>query len=134
MKSLFSTQIRTGRVNVALLLFRVAMGGIMLTHGWPKFQRLVQGDWGFGDPLGIGSELSFILVTIAEFFGSLMVILGLATRVGAFLVSFAMLVAGFIQHAGEPFGSKEKAFLLLTGFLFVFITGAGKFSFDDRIH
>ncbi len=131
-RKIINANLVTSRVHLALLLYRISFGAMMLTHGFPKFQRLVQGNLKFGDPIGIGGELSFVLVVIAEFFGALMVIFGLGTRIGAFLLSFTMIVAGFVRHADDPFSSKEKAFMYLAVFLILLLTGPGKYSIDHK--
>ncbi len=121
-----------GEVNFGLLIFRFAIGGMMLTHGIPKLLRLFEGNLKFGNPLGIGSELSFLLVILAEFVGSLMLIVGFGTRIGALLMGFAMAVAGFIAHFEDPFGRKEKALLYLAACFLIWITGPGRYSLDYR--
>ena len=59
-------------INLALLAVRMVVSIMMLTHGGPKFIRLLDGNLKFGDPIGIGSELSFILIVFAEFFCSIL--------------------------------------------------------------
>ncbi|MCW8803231.1 MAG: hypothetical protein OQK57_02445, partial [Ignavibacteriaceae bacterium] len=54
MKKLFKTRINSTSVNLGLLLLRLSAGGFMLTHGYPKLQRLLSGELRFGDPLGLG--------------------------------------------------------------------------------
>ena len=111
---LFNAEIKPEEVNLALLVFRITVAGMMLTHGFPKFQRLLSGNLRFGDPLGLGSEVSLVLAVIAEFLGSIMIILGLGTRIAALLIGFTMAVAGLVVHADDPFNTKEKAFLYLS--------------------
>jgi len=43
-----------------------------------------------------------------------------------------MLVAGFIVHAADPFGTKEKAFLFSAFFIMIILLGPGKFSIDKK--
>ena len=40
-------------LNVLLLVLRIAVGLLMLTHGWPKFQSLTAGKLDFINPIGI---------------------------------------------------------------------------------
>jgi putative oxidoreductase len=142
----------TGRTDwagsVGLLILRLGIGGYMLTHGWGKLQMVLAGDFAkFGDPIGLGSGLSLVLVTVAEFFCSLLVMAGFATRLAAGPVVFAMAVAAFVVHAGDPWtmgkgaelffsgqakswASKEPALLFLCGFLALMFTGAGRYSVD----
>ncbi len=71
-------------INLALLVVRIAVSSLMLTHGGPKFMRLLDGNLKFGDPIGLGPELSFVLVVFAEFFCSIFIIVGLGTRLAVF--------------------------------------------------
>lgn len=71
---------------------------------------------------------------ILEFFGGLLIMVGLFTRPVAFLVSGQMAVAYFIAHAGRGFwpvmnGGELAAFYAFT-WLFFFAHGAGKYSLD----
>ena len=120
-------------INIALFVLRVATGAAMLTHGWPKFQRLLAGNLKFGDQLGIGSELSFILVVFGEFACSILLILGLLTRFASMPLAFAMLVAFAMAHADDPFSTQEKPFLYFVIFVTLLIAGPGKYSLDQRI-
>jgi len=112
----------------------------MLTHGWRKVQMVWAGDFDkFGDPLGIGSGLSLILVMFAEFVCAILVMLGLATRFAAVPIVIAMCVAAFVVHANDPWtmagGSPSKQPALMYGivFLSLALTGAGKLSLDALI-
>jgi putative oxidoreductase len=125
--------------SVGLLVLRLGIGGFMLTHGWGKLQMVLAGDFDkFGDPLGLGSGLSLVLVTGAEFCCALLVVAGFATRLAAAPIVFTMAVAAFRFHANDPWtlgpgASKEPALLYMTPFLALIFTGAGKFSVDGLI-
>lgn len=134
LKRSLSTQIREGRIHLSLLILRVSLGAMMLTHGWPKFLKVIDGNFKFADPFGLGEAPSLILAVLAEFVGSIAIILGLLTRLNAFLLAFTMFTAGFIQHADDPFGQKEKALLYLAGFIVLLLSGPGKHSLDDRFN
>ncbi len=134
MKKLFSTAYNAGLANAWLLIFRVTAGGFMLTHGYPKFQKLMGDDpIQFADPFGIGAYPSFLLVVFAEFFCSILIILGLGTRIAALVLVVNMAVAGFYAHAADPFAKKELAFFYLLVFLTVLVFGPGKYSLDHAI-
>lgn len=71
---------------------------------------------------------------ILEFFGGLLIMVGLFTRPVAFLVSGQMAVAYFIAHAGRGFwpimnGGELAAFYCFT-WLFFCAYGPGKYSID----
>jgi len=121
----------TGLVAFWLLIMRLASGTFMLTHGYPKLMRLVDGRAeGFPDPLGIGSMLSLILATAAEVIGSALIILGFLTRFAAITLVFTMAVAAFVVHAGDPFSKMEMSLLYLLLFITLFIFGPGKYAID----
>src|SRR4029453_19208775 len=100
-----------------------------------------------GDPIGIGSVPSLVLVTFAEFLCALLVMLGLGTRFAAMPVVISMGVAAFVAHANDPWSSetaamaffggqsktwfsKEPALIFLIIFLALAFTGAGALSLD----
>lgn len=114
--------------QTGLLVLRVGMSALMLTHGIPKLINLIQGDMSFGDPLGIGSTLSFILVVFAEAICPILIILGLRTRLAAIPVIITMAVAAFIVHGNDPFSSMEKALMYLVGFTAIALMGGGKYT------
>jgi len=103
----------------------------MLTHGWPKLQRLLAGDMKFGDPLGLGPEVSLVLVVFAEFLCSILIMLGLGTRLASVPLIVTMAVAAFIAHADDPFQRKELALFYLVVFVVLLLSGSGKYSVDQ---
>ncbi len=54
---------------------------------------------------------------LSEFFGGLLLTLGLGIRYASSFLSVTMLVAILIRHAGNPFSGKEKTLL----FFFIFL-------------
>ncbi|MFP4145863.1 MAG: DoxX family protein [Phycisphaeraceae bacterium] len=126
--------------SIGLLILRLGAGGYLLTHGWGKLQLLLDGGFDrFHDPIGLGPEASLVLITGAEFFCSLLVMAGLATRLAAVPVVIAMGVAALVVHAADPWTmgggspSKEPALLYLTLFLTLIFTGPGWLSLDALI-
>ena len=126
--------------SIGLLILRVGVGVYMASHGWGKLQMIIDGRFGeFGDPLGLGSGVSLILATGAEFFCALLVAIGLATRFAAAPVVFTMAIAAFVVHASDPWtmqaqgASKEPALLYLIPMLALIFTGAGRFSLDATL-
>ncbi|MDC3276734.1 DoxX family protein [Flavobacteriaceae bacterium] len=116
--------------DLGLLLMRVFFSLGMITHGYGKFLKVSQGDFKFGDPIGIGPTLSLILTVIAEFIAPILIILGWKTRIASLFPTITMIVAFFIVHDGDPFSRKEKAFVYLIAFLTLYFTGPGKYSLD----
>lgn len=118
------------RPDLGLLILRLGAGSFMLTHGWPKFQKILAGDWTFADPIGLGQAPSLALAAFAELFCSLLVIAGFRVRLAAIPVVFTMLVAGIIVHAADPWAKKEFALLYAVCFGALLLLGGGRYSLD----
>lgn len=133
MKKLLSTTINLSYLHFWLLIFRVGVSGLMLTHGYPKALKLLDGNMQFGDPLGIGAGLSFVLAVFAEAVCSVLIILGLGTRLATIPIIITMATAAFIVHAEDPIGKQELPLLYLLAFITILITGPGKYSLDQGL-
>jgi putative oxidoreductase len=119
--------------HLGLAFLRIGGSALLLTHGFPKLQRLfAEGPIEFADPLGIGSSPTFFLAVFSEFLCSVLVLIGFKTRWATLPIIATMLVAGLIQHAADPFGSKEKSLLFLVIFTAVLMLGPGKYSIDKK--
>lgn|SRR5690606_28693383 len=130
---LFSTAINLSLVHIWLLIFRVGVAGFMLTHGYPKLIKVLNGDMQFGDPFGIGAEISLILAAFAEAICSFLIIIGLGTRLATIPVIITMATAAFIVHANDPLSRQELPIIYLLAFITILITGPGKYSVDQKI-
>jgi putative oxidoreductase len=119
--------------DVAILLLRFGTAALMLTHGIPKLLRILEGDFSFSDPIGIGLTASLLLVTFAEAICASLVLIGMMTRLALIPLIIAMLVAVFVAHAGDPFGDKELGLFFLISFIVLFLTGPGKYSVDKKM-
>ena len=120
--------------DFGLLAIRLLSGGMMLTHGIPKFELLFgEGPVKFADPFGLGPEISLGMVLFAEVGCSLLVMLGFKTRWATLPLLFTMLMASFYAHAADPFSDKELSLLFFTLFLSVLISGGGRYSVDNWI-
>lgn len=121
--------------DVALLVLRLWLGVTMLwLHGWGKLVALLSGKLSFLDPLGIGETPSFLLTILAEVGCSVLLVLGLYTRLAALVLAFTMGVAFFVVHSAKLSGLNdgEKAWLYLAGYVVLVCAGAGKFSVDKK--
>jgi putative oxidoreductase len=132
MKKLFSSN--PFAIDFSLLILRLFPALFMLfAHGLGKLTGYQERAQTFADPFGIGSEASLILVIFAEFFCSILIVLGLATRLATIPLIITMLVAVFIQHANDPFARQELGLLYLIIFISVLFLGPGRFSIDQLI-
>lgn len=120
-------------IDLGLLILRVGLAAMLLTHGIPKFLEFIGGNMSVvGDPIGIGGLVTTLLVILVEFIAPVLILIGLKTRMAAILVMILMSVAALVVHAGDPFGVKEKALLYLVGFTAIALMGAGKISMDKK--
>jgi len=118
-------------IDLGLLILRVGLAAMLLTHGIPKFMEFIGGNMTIvGDPIGLGGLITTVLVIFAEFIAPVLILIGLKTRMAAILVIIAMAVAAFVVHGSDSFGAKELALLYLVGFTAIALMGAGKISVD----
>ncbi|MFS4470135.1 DoxX family protein [Chryseobacterium sp. T20] len=120
--------------DIVLLVVRVFVGFAMLSHGFPKLQMLLAGGKiEFFDFMGLGPQVSLILTVFAEFVCSILLILGLFTRVALGFLIFTMIIAGFVVHGADPFEKREMSLIYLSVYLLLMVIGAGKVSVDHMI-
>lgn len=120
--------------DIVLLAVRVFVGFAMLSHGFPKLQMLLAGGKiEFFDFMGLGPQISLILTVFAEFVCSILLILGLFTRVSLGFLIFTMVIAAFVVHGADPFEKREMSLIYLSVYLLLMVMGAGKVSVDHMI-
>jgi len=143
-KSFFSTD----EQSWSLLVSRIALGAVLLPHGMQKALGLF-GGYGFAGTVGFFQSMGMpyiigVLVILAEFAGSIGVILGLGTRFMALSILMtmtgAMVMGGHIHNGffmnwfGMQKGEGIEYFILIIGLaLALVISGSGKLSVDNVI-
>ncbi|GAA5088644.1 DoxX family protein [Chryseobacterium ginsengisoli] len=133
MNYLNSTNSNSVLKDISLLAVRVFIGFAMLSHGFPKLQMLLEGKNDFFSFLGMGSQISLGLTVFAEFACSILLILGLFSRIALGFLIFTMIIAGFVVHGADPFAKQELSLIYLSVYLLLIVFGAGKFSVDHMI-
>ena len=119
----------------ALGLLRMITAFLFMAHGAQKL-------FGFPAPMPNGMTIQWLsLVGVAgilEFFGGLLILVGLLTRPVAFILSGQMAVAYFIGHASGGFwptlNHGELAVLYCFIFLYLAAAGGGTWSIDHLLH
>src|SRR3954470_12429761 len=103
MKKLFSTDYSSAAFNFSMLILRVSTGSWLITkHGLVKLQDFATLRSHFYNFMGIGSNISLILVIFAELFCSSLVVLGLFTRLAVTPIIFMLIIATFGAKGAQP--------------------------------
>lgn len=133
MAKLLSTKYSAGAFNAAMLLLRLAVGIIMLNHGYDKLKGFDEMAPKFMNFMGMGSSMSLALLIFAEFFCSIFIVLGLFTRLATIPLIIATCVMVFKAHNGDILDTAQLPTLFLTGYLVLLFVGPGKISVDGMI-
>ena len=133
MKRIFSTRYSAGAFNVGMLLFRIAIGALMMMHGYDKLVHFDKYAGEFMNFMGLGTKVSLSLCIFAEFFCSILLILGFFTRLATIPLIITMCVIVFQVGKGDVFGKAEIGALYLAGYILILFIGPGKASVDGLI-
>jgi len=134
MNKIFNTDFEGKQVDLVLLIIRIGAATLMLTHGLPKLQMLFGGgEIQFPGIMGLSPSLSLALAVFAEVFCSILIFIGLGTRLASIPLIITMLVAVLIIHANDPFATQELGLLYLLLYIPLLILGGGKYSLDSVI-
>lgn len=137
--SLRSTTARPSRLATfgpaAHAILRIGAGLLFMQHGAQKLFGFLGGVDGAGATVPLVSQMG--LAGVLEFFGGLLLVIGLFTRPVAIVLVLEMIAAYFIAHmpqGGFPVqNGGELALLYALVFLFLAATGAGPWSVDDQL-
>lgn len=131
MKKLFSIQPPAFISDTAILILRIGIGLLMLTHGLPKMEMLFSGyPVQFPPVLALSPELSLGLAVFAEVACSILIMAGIATRISVIPLIITMAIAAFYIHAGDGLAKQEPAIHYLLAYVILLFTGSGRFSMD----
>lgn len=130
-------------MDLGLLLIRVVIGILMAFIGYEKlihFNEMANSDFWAKEVsfLGMKGAVPLALTVFAEFFCSLLLIVGLFTRVSSFILLFCMayiflvIFPGSMVSKGEHGVEFNTAFTYFVIYLGLFFTGAGKYSLDAK--
>jgi len=134
MRKLLSIHYSDGAFNITMLVQRVVTGLLLLiNHGLPKISEFQELSRSFYDPFHISHRLSLILVILAELFCSMFIVLGLFTRIAAFMIVVNLAVAVFIVQHGMALKNVELGAIYLTSVFTIMILGPGKVSVDGMM-
>jgi putative oxidoreductase len=135
LKALFATNTGSATTSFGVLVLRVAGLSLFLKHGWEKlsgYSTMVQH---FPDPIHIGAHASLAYALFSDGICSVLIILGLATRLAAAVILINVLTAFVFVHHAAYFSNSHLELLALYIIIFatLLFTGAGRFSIDERL-
>ncbi len=130
MNKIFSTSISAQNLDIALLLLRITIAVLMLTHGIPKLDMLSADPIAFIDFMGLGPKISLYLTIFAEVICSFLLLFGIATRLAVIPLIVTMLVAIFVVHINDPFMKMEMGIHYLLVYIVLLLLGSGKYSVE----
>ena len=121
---------------LALLLLRVALGIIFIFHGYPKLFTHTRETMQMFEHMGFPGYFAYIAGTF-EFFGGVMLILGLFTRIAGLLLAGEMAIALWRVHLPQGPITMVKNYefplvLAMAAFTLAAV-GAGLISLDQAI-
>lgn len=124
-------------INFGILVLRLGLGISMLYHGYLKFLSGAAGLYKVGAmlaPLGVPGYYEFFgaLAAICEFLGGILVVFGLFTRLGAFLLAGVLLTAT-ILHLDAGFSSWDYPSQMAFAAVSIFFMGGGRYSVDHSL-
>ena len=116
-------------------ILRFAAGALLVTHGYGKILNPF-GASGMVESLGFyPGALWSPLLAATEFFGGILVAIGLFTRPAAFAAMIVLAVTVYFHGVvqGEGLGGAEKSILWTLILFFFVIRGANSHSVDARL-
>lgn len=137
--SLLSARTSSAPADLALLLARLGLGGVLIAHGWQKLDQMgIEGTTAFFESLGIPlPQVAAYTAIGVELIGGGLIVLGLLTPIVGVLVALQMGAAGWFAHRenGIFVGDGGWELVLVIGLLALTLAavGAGRASLDHAI-
>jgi putative oxidoreductase len=132
-----------GLGKYAWAFLRIAYGAWYIPHGMQKLFGMfggggISGTAGFLDKFGFTPGVFWAtLIGSTEFFGGILLVLGLLTRPIAFMFAVFMYVAAFHFNIKSGYfwtkGGIEMPLLLLAIALVILVRGGGEYSLDRKL-
>lgn len=128
-----------GSLDVALLITRVALGVILLAHGWQKLDAYtLAGTAASFRDMGIPlPTLAAYAVTAVELIGGAALVVGVLAPLASVLNMVSLLGALVLVHVENGVfvenGGYELVLALLVSLAVVALLGAGRFSIDGLL-
>jgi len=124
-----------GLHDISETVLRVVAGGALAIHGFPKITNPF-GAAGMVESLGFYPGVFWApLLAMTEFFGGILIALGLLTRPAAFAGMFVLLVTVYFHWIvrEEGYMGAEKSIIWAAILLFFAVRGANRHSVDAKL-
>lgn len=122
---------RKWAVDLGLFILRAGTGLLLVPHGLQKLSAFGEKSAVFYNFLNLGGPVSMALTIFAELICSILLILGLGTRLIIIPLILTMVVVVFIINGQSTLGDKESGLLYLIPFVVILFTGPGRISLDQ---
>jgi len=116
-------------------LLRVVAGLALVTHGWGKITNPF-GAAGMVEGLGFyPGEFWSLMLAVTEFFGGILIAIGVLTRPASIAAMFVLLVTVYFHWIvrSEGYAGAEKSILWAAIFFYFAIRGGNRHSVDARL-
>lgn len=144
MKKNFVFSTNPYNISFGILLIRVIIGVVMAFYGYQKlinFETMAASDFWAKEVsfLGMTGKVLLALTVFAEFFCSLLLIIGLFTRLALVPLLICMgyiiaCVAKFsVIYSGDNGTEVNNAFVYFIIYFAIYLTGPGNYSLDHKI-
>ncbi|MFD1141116.1 DoxX family protein [Larkinella insperata] len=130
MSFLQPTHYTSWTVNSAALWLRLGLGVAMIPHGYDKLTHFAEYQSSFMQFLGLSDSVSLALAIGAEFICSILLMMGLLTRLALIPLVITALVIVFVAHEGDIAGYGAAGFALCIGYMTSLLLGPGTYSLD----
>ena len=124
--------------DIAKLLLRVTLGGLMLFHGVAKIIHGVGGIKSMLAGAGLPQFLAYG-VFLGEVVAPILILLGLYARIASLVVGGTMVMAIFLAHGSDIFSlgkhgapAIELPLMFLMMSIVVFLLGSGKWAVNNK--
>lgn len=121
--------------DVSETILRVVAGLALVTHGYPKITNPF-GATGMVESLGFYPGVFWApLLAATEFFGGILIAIGLLTRPAAFAATFVLLVTVYFHWIAQDQGysGAEKSIIWAAVMFFFAVRGANRHSVDAKL-
>ena len=113
--------------DLGIIIIRLALAMVFIVHGLMKFQAMEK-TIGFFGSLGFAPFFAYFVASV-EFFGGILLLLGVFTSWTAIALAFVMIFAILLVKIGKPFaGGYEFELTLMLVSLGLSLLGTGKYT------